>query len=106
MHGKDAIVEEILDWRPFDYVTSRSSMPDPSLPKVVMTDTFIPLEGGGTRVEVGVGRWKPREREVFEAFRPMLEGMIAGSGEQLRQLLSDPKVTGAEGADCHAAEEA
>ena len=94
MHGKDAIVEEILDWRPFDYLTSRSSMPDPSLPKIVMTDTFIPLADGGTRVEIRVGKVKPRERATFEAFRPMLHGMIAGSGEQLRQLLSDPATSG------------
>jgi len=94
MHGKDAIVEEILDWRPFEYLTSRSSMPDPSLPRIVMTDTFVPREGGGTRVEVRVGKVKPKERAVFEAFRPMLHGMIAGSGEQLRQLLSDPATNG------------
>ena len=24
-HGKDAVVEEILDWRPYDYVTDRTS---------------------------------------------------------------------------------
>ena len=24
MHGKDAVVEEILDWRPYDYVTDRT----------------------------------------------------------------------------------
>ena len=105
MHGKDAIVEEILDWRPFDYLTSRSAMPDPSLPKVVMTDAFVPLANGGTRVEIRVLKPKPREREAFEAFRPMLEGMIAGSGEHLRQLLSEPKVTGAVAADSDPVEE-
>ena len=26
MHGKDVIIEEILDWRPTDYVTHRSTM--------------------------------------------------------------------------------
>jgi hypothetical protein len=24
MHGKDAVVEGILDWRPYDYVTDRT----------------------------------------------------------------------------------
>ena len=33
MHGKDAIVEEILDWRPYDYLTTRSTMPMPGAPK-------------------------------------------------------------------------
>ena len=28
MHGKDVLVEEILDWRPTDYVTLRTTMPN------------------------------------------------------------------------------
>lgn len=29
MHGKDAVVEEILDWRPYDYVTDRTVIDTP-----------------------------------------------------------------------------
>lgn len=29
MHGKDAVVEEILDWRPYDYVTDRTIVETP-----------------------------------------------------------------------------
>ena len=29
MHGKDAVVEEIMDWRPFDYVTDRTLIETP-----------------------------------------------------------------------------
>ena len=29
MHGKDAVVEEILDWRPYDYVTDRTILDTP-----------------------------------------------------------------------------
>ena len=32
MHGKDAVVEEILDWRPYDYVTDRTVLDAPSGP--------------------------------------------------------------------------
>ena len=28
MHGKDVLVEEIVDWQPLDYVTLRSTMSD------------------------------------------------------------------------------
>jgi hypothetical protein len=30
MHGKDAVVEEILDWRPYDYVTDRTIIETPA----------------------------------------------------------------------------
>ena len=29
MHGKDAVIEEILDWRPYDYVTDRTILETP-----------------------------------------------------------------------------
>ena len=95
MHGEDAIVEEILDWRPFDYLTVRSAMPDPSVPKVVMTDRFLPLADGGTRVEVRIGKPRPRDRVAFEALLPLLDEMIAGSGARLQQLLRDPALLSA-----------
>ena len=37
MHGKDAIIEEMLDWRPFDYFTVSTLLPIPGAPKIVMT---------------------------------------------------------------------
>ena len=37
MHGKAAVVEEVLDWRPFDYFTVSSLLPIPGTPKIVMT---------------------------------------------------------------------
>ncbi len=30
MHGPDAVVEEIPDWRPYDYVTDRTILDTPS----------------------------------------------------------------------------
>ena len=32
VHGKDAIVEEVLDWRPFDYFTVSTLLPIPGAP--------------------------------------------------------------------------
>src|SRR3954454_4206212 len=46
IHGKDAIVEEVLDWRPFEYVTSRSLLPIPGVPKLLNTFAFGDLGDG------------------------------------------------------------
>ena len=47
MHGKDAVVEEILDWRPYDYVTDRTILDTPSGPvKVLHTIEFEPTSDG------------------------------------------------------------
>ena len=46
MHGKDAIVEEILDWRPPHYQTIRVTLPYRGYPKVLMTLELEPVPDG------------------------------------------------------------
>jgi uncharacterized protein YndB with AHSA1/START domain len=47
MHGKDAVIEEILDWRPYDYVTDRTILDTPSGPvKVLHTIELEPVRSG------------------------------------------------------------
>ncbi|MEO7334272.1 MAG: DUF2652 domain-containing protein, partial [Gemmatimonadales bacterium] len=49
VHGKEAIVEEILDWRPYDYVTDRTVLATSSGPvKVLHTTEFEPTPTGTT----------------------------------------------------------
>ena len=49
MHGKDAVVEEILDWRPYDYVTDRTVLETPTGPiKLLHTVEFEPTTAGTT----------------------------------------------------------
>jgi uncharacterized protein YndB with AHSA1/START domain len=49
MHGKDAVVEEILDWRPYDYVTDRTVLDTPDGPvKVLHTIELEPTSSGTT----------------------------------------------------------
>jgi hypothetical protein len=49
MHGKDAVVEEILDWRPYDYVTDRTILDTPGGPvKVLHTIELEPVASGTT----------------------------------------------------------
>jgi uncharacterized protein YndB with AHSA1/START domain len=78
VHGKDAIVEEILDWRPYEHWTTRATLPDPRAPKVVMSDVLTETSTG-TRIEVRVGPPAVRRRAAFEQLMPMLEPMILAS---------------------------
>lgn len=89
VHGKDAIVEEILDWRPFDYWTTRATLPVPGAPRIVMTDAFVPLPDGGTRIETRVARPKPRERAAFEALVAELEGIVQAGTAALLAVLAE-----------------
>ncbi len=46
-HGKDAVIEEILDWRPYDYVTDRTILATPDGPvKLLHTIEFEPTPDG------------------------------------------------------------
>ena len=87
IHGKDAIVEEILDWRPPAYRTLRFQMPYPGFPKMTMTDTLEP-DGEGTRLTVRLLRPRStREREAIAGARGMLEAAYAAGFENLLRLL-------------------
>ena len=77
MHGKDAVVEEILDWRPYDYVTDRTIIDTPSGPvKVLHT---IELEPGtaGTTVHLRFAAPKTRrEKALMEHIGPAYGGAL------------------------------
>jgi len=46
-HGADAVIEEILDWRPYDYVTDRTILDTPTGPvKVLHTIELEPVSSG------------------------------------------------------------
>jgi uncharacterized protein YndB with AHSA1/START domain len=77
MHGKDAIVEEVMDWQPYDHVTYRSLLPIPNVPKLLSTYLFTDLGDGRTRVELRFG--KPRsakDRAIAMPLMPMIDEMI------------------------------
>jgi uncharacterized protein YndB with AHSA1/START domain len=66
MHGAAAIVEEILDWRPYDYLTLTTLVPIPDAPKIPMSYAFIEQPGGGTRVEIRLAKPKPKDEAFFD----------------------------------------
>ena len=87
IHGRDAIIEEILDYRPFDYITVRAQLPGPGMPKLTYSQVLTPLPDGGTRVEYRLARPKPRERAAFEQLVPTVEGMIGHGFAAISPLL-------------------
>jgi hypothetical protein len=89
VHGRDTIVEEVLEWRPFETLTTRSALPMPGAPRVVLTDVLTPREDGGTDVEVRVGPPKPRERSAFEQLMAEIGPLIEASSVSLQDVLQE-----------------
>ncbi|HEU4671907.1 MAG TPA: DUF2652 domain-containing protein [Candidatus Limnocylindrales bacterium] len=88
MHGRDAIVEEILDWRPFEHFTVRFQMPVPGVPKMVMSELLEPVTGG-TRVTLRIRRPRTaKDRAAIEPLRPMFEASMRAGIEPLGELVA------------------
>jgi len=88
MHGKDTIVEEILDWRPQQYVTRRARIFDTGL-NLVMTHALSDREGGSTRIDVRVAKPAAEEAQLFGQLAPLLDQSMRASGETLVRLLAE-----------------
>ncbi len=77
IHGKDAIIEEVLDWQPNDHVTYRSLLPAPGVPKLVNTFAFEDLGDGRTRMTGIFGRPRSaKDRAIAEGLVPLLDDMV------------------------------
>lgn len=87
MHGKDAIIEEVLDWRPFDYVTLDTLMPMPGAPKVLLTYAFFERASGGTLIEIRVGKPKPKDKAFLDQIGPGFQNHITTAVAALRLML-------------------
>ena len=47
VHGRGAVLEEVMDWRPFDTCTVRSETP---VGRILTTFEFVPTDAGGTHL--------------------------------------------------------
>jgi uncharacterized protein YndB with AHSA1/START domain len=89
IHGKDAIVEEVLDWRPYEHVTYRSQLPIPNVPKLMSSYLFEDLGDAGTRVEMRIERPKSaKDRAIAEGLLPMLDESFRAGLSRLEPLLA------------------
>ena len=89
MHGKDAVLEEILDWRPYDYLTQVTTMDTPMGPvKFVTTVEFEPTPAG----TVITFRFAPpksaRERAIMREMAPAMDGTFEHHGAALAAQLA------------------
>lgn len=87
MHGAEVLVEEILDWRPTDYVTHRTTMPNGF--KVVSTYAFRDApEGTQVRILFTWGKNR-REREELSAVRDFVADLIGRGQSNLQDVLAE-----------------
>ncbi len=93
MHGKDAVIEEILDWRPYDYVTDLTILDTPAGPvKLPHTIEFEPTPTG-TMIHMRFGppqnrRQKALAADIGAAYGAALRSSVPGLLEQLDAVLA------------------
>ncbi|HEY1152792.1 MAG TPA: DUF2652 domain-containing protein [Pseudolabrys sp.] len=87
MHGPDAIIEEVLDWRPFDYLTLSTLLPMPGAPKVIMSYAFIEAAPGATHIEIRVAKPKPKDQAFLDHVGAEFHKTITAEIDKLRQML-------------------
>ena len=67
MHGKDTSIEELLDWRPYDYFTYRNTVPTPlGQVRFLVTTAF---EGHPSGTILHRGSQRPRHPRSAPSWR-------------------------------------
>jgi uncharacterized protein YndB with AHSA1/START domain len=87
MHGKDAIIEEVLDWRPSDYLTVNTLLPISGAPKIMLTHAFEDEASGGTRLEMRVGKPKTKDKAFVDQAAGKFKENITKAVGVLRSML-------------------
>ena len=86
MHGKDAIVEQVLDWRPFDYFTVSALLP---IPKIMLTHAFQDRTNGTTHIEMRVAKPKPKDQAFVDQAVAKFKKNITEAIGNLRLMVED-----------------
>ena len=87
MHGKDAIVEVVLDWRPFDYFTVSTLLPIPGAPKIMMTHAMQDRSNGVTRIQMRVAKPKLKDKAFVDQAGAKFKENITKAVGNLRLML-------------------
>jgi uncharacterized protein YndB with AHSA1/START domain/class 3 adenylate cyclase len=87
MHGAVAIIEEVLEWRPFDSITITTLLPAPAAPKILMSYLFTDGDDGGTRVEIRIAKPKPRDQAFVDHAAHHFAGTITAEVDVLRSMI-------------------
>lgn len=88
MHGENASMEELLDWRPYDYFTYRNTFPTPMGPvRFLATTEFEPTADGTTVHHRFADPVTPEERLAMEQMASWIEDALRQSTSRLVELL-------------------
>jgi uncharacterized protein YndB with AHSA1/START domain len=88
MHGKDAVIEEILDWRPYDYVTDRTILATPTGPVKVLHTIELEPVASGTIIHLRFAAPKTRrEKGLMEHIGPAYGAALESGFPALVALL-------------------
>lgn len=88
VHGEDAVVEEILDWRPLDYVTLRTVLRD-GAPPLLLTMRVSEHHGNG-RITIDAALPQDGDPDELAGFSAALRTNIAADAARLEELLQRP----------------
>jgi uncharacterized protein YndB with AHSA1/START domain len=89
VHGKDAVVEEILDWRPPESFTVNSLLPIPNAPKLRSSDELLETSTG-THVTMRFERPRSaKDRAFMEMALPQFEPAVRAGIEALGPLVAE-----------------
>lgn len=84
-HGKDKTLHDIVDWRPFDYVTWHIHTPMGTVTR--QTAEFTPLENGGTHLSLRSAQAESENRLAQSVVRLMMPLVAA------KQLVSNQRAS-------------
>jgi hypothetical protein len=88
MHGSDAAVEEILDWRPYDYWSNRSTVNTPAGPIHMLNTVELEPTIGGTTIHFRYAAPRSaRERAIFQGALSMYEEIFRQSSASIMSQL-------------------
>jgi hypothetical protein len=90
VHGEEAVVEQILDWRPYDYFSDRSTVPTPKGPIAMLTTLELEPTTTGTIVHWRFAAPKTaKERAILEELKPSFDELFAETRRKLIAALEE-----------------
>lgn len=88
MHGSEAAVEEILDWRPYDYWSNRSTIQTPAGPIRMLNTVELEPTATGTTIHFRYAAPKAaRERAILLGALPVYEEIFLQSSASIMSQL-------------------
>jgi uncharacterized protein YndB with AHSA1/START domain len=79
VHGRNATVEEVLDWRPTHYLTVRSRLPYRGLPRLTITNVLESVDGGTRLTTRVLSPRSAKDRALARVLQPTYEKAMRAS---------------------------